>query len=320
MNLTAKQFRLYFETVLFSLLFIPVFTTTALASPDTIKVSTGSGPEDLAIDTLNNRILISCDNRRNNHMQGEIWMYDTQAGKARKLLFETPLGFNFHPHGIFMYTENGVSYLYVINHIYKDKSEIDRFIVREQNLKLDKRITDITGKPNDLVVTGKDEFYYTDYKMTGGSIIRYSNGQEQKVVKGLKMPNGIILLNDTLYFTTTLNGRLYKTSIASFEKQTVCKLKGGDNIMLCGDDCFLIASHQSFGKFRKHAKHPGVISPSLVYRVNRHTGKKEVIFSDDGSTISAVSTALIYKNTLYLGQVFDGFILVIKDFEIKERE
>ena len=306
------------RTLLLSIIFITYAVT--ISASDTIKVNTGFGPEDLAIDTLNDRILISCDNRRNNMMQGEIWIYDISSEKARKLLFETPPGFNFHPHGIFLYTENGVPFLYVINHIYKDKSEIDRFVVLKDKLKLDKRITGITGKPNDLVVTGMDEFYYTDYKTFGGSIILHKNGKEQKVIKGLKMPNGIIIENDTLYFTATLNGKLYKASLTGYKKETVCKLKGGDNIMKTPDGNFLTASHQSFSKFMKHAKNPSKKSPSMVYLVSPKNGSKKIVFSDDGNKISAVSTAVLYKNTLYLGQVFDRFILVIKDFNLSRSD
>jgi hypothetical protein len=78
------------------------------------------------------------------------------------------------------------------------------------------------------------------------------------------------------------------------------------------DGKFLIASHQKFGKFMKHAKYPSKFSPSLVYMVDPQTGEKDVVFADDGRVISAVSTAVLYNGTLYLGQVFDGFVLVIK--------
>ncbi len=300
-----------FKNGILLLFFFAASMANAFAASDTIKVETGFGPEDFALDTANNRLLISCDNRRNSYTKGEIWAYDISESKARKILFTSPLGFDFHPHGVFLYRENNTSWLYVINHIGKHQSEIDRFTVLKERLQLDKRFTDISGKPNDLVVTSKDEFYYTDYKTFGGSIIRYSNGKEVKVIKGLKMPNGIILENDTLYFTSTLSGKLYKAPLSTFKKQTVCKLKGGDNIIRMEPGVFLVASHQSFSKFMKHAKDPAKISPSLVYRVSAKSGEKEVIFSDDGSRISAVSTALIYKNTLYLGQVFDDFILVL---------
>ncbi len=294
------------------LLVLNVFSSNSYSS-DTLKVVTGNGPEDMMIDTAHNRILISCDNRRNNAIQGGIWMYDIRKESTRKLLFETPLNFDFHPHGIFLLSSGGKSYLYVINHIYKDQSEIDRFLVLDDKLKLDKRYSDITGKPNDLFVISKDEFYYTDYRMFGGSVVHYSDSTETKVIKNIKMPNGIIMADDTLYFTSTLGGKLYKASVKDYKKRVVCKLKGGDNIMKAPDGRFLIASHQKFGKFMKHAKDPSRKSPSLVYLVNPGTGKKDVVFSDDGNLISTVSTAIVYNNSLCLGQVFDDFILIIKN-------
>ena len=275
------------------------------------KVEVGSGPEDLVLDTVvGRRLIISCDNRRNRYMKGSIWEYDLSTGKATVFPFKQALYFDFHPHGMHMITANGVSYLFVINHILKTHSEIDRFIVTKDLLVLDKRYQTIPGLPNDIFALSKDEFYYTSSKMMSGKIYHFTGGKATPVIKGLNMPNGIYLENDTLYFTVTLSNVLLKAPLKTLKKKKVCNLKGGDNITKYSRNEFLIASHQSFNKFMKHSKHPEKHSPSLIYKVNFETGEKTVVFSDDGKTISAASTAVSYKNKLYIGQVFEGFILV----------
>lgn len=274
------------------------------------KVIVGPGPEDLVLDTvIGRRLIISCDNRRNNHIQGNIWQYDFSTGKAMVLMFKQALYFDFHPHGMHMITQDGVSYLFVINHIFSSHSEIDRFIVKKEHLVLDKRYQGIPGQPNDIFALSKDEFYYTSSKMIGGKIYHFVNDKAAPVIKGLKMPNGIYIENDTLYFTATLGNALFKAPLKTFKKKKVCKLKGGDNIMKYSKNEFLIASHQSFSKFMKHAGNPQKPSPSMIYKVNIVTGEKKVVFSDDGNTISAASTAVSYQNKLYIGQVFEDFIL-----------
>jgi len=62
----------------------------------------------------------------------------------------------------------------------------------------------------------------------------------------------------------------------------------------------------------RHKNNPEVLSPSVIYEVDTLTGEKSVLFSDDGSLISAASTGLRYGKYLYISQVFDNFVLKVE--------
>jgi len=87
---------------------------------------------------------------------------------------------------------------------------------------------------------------------------------------------------------------------------------GQDNIMLCGNN-LVVACHPKPIKFLKHALNPAKQSPTHVYTVDIKTGNETIqrVFVDDGSRISTGSTAIVYKNKLYISQVFQPYILEV---------
>lgn len=276
------------------------------------QIDVGGGSEDFLLDTIEgNRLLISCDERREKNKQGSIWEYNFNNKVAKPLPFETELSFNFHPHGICLVKTPEKTYLFVINHESKDNNEIDRFIVKNDKLALDRRFTNLIGTPNDVFAVSANEFYYSDYKFFGGNIVQY-NGEYNKIVKHLNYANGIYIENNTLFFSTTLKGHLYKVDLNTKKKQKLAKIKGADNIMEYSSNELLITSHPRFVKFVKHAINSTKISPSVVYKVSKNSKQKELIFYDTGSKISATSTAFVHNERLYLGQVFEHFILEVE--------
>jgi hypothetical protein len=74
----------------------------------------------------------------------------------------------------------------------------------------------------------------------------------------------------------------------------------------------LIAGHTNIFKFVTHAKNKETISPFVIYKTNLKTQASEIIFEDNGTLLSGGSTAIIYKNNLYIAQVFENFILKVK--------
>ena len=127
----------------------------------------------------------------------------------------------------------------------------------------------------------------------------------------MSYPNGIHKLNDTLYVSTVISNKvfqIYQTE-SGYKRKKLLKVKGGDNFSINGKNSLLLTSHPKLMKFIKHAKNPEKKSPSQVFEINTKTGEMKLIFSSEGEDISAVSVAVEYKGFLYLGQVFDGFIL-----------
>ena len=127
----------------------------------------------------------------------------------------------------------------------------------------------------------------------------------------MKYPNGVHLIEDTLYVSTTIGNKIYKCYKdvkGKWKSKKVCKVKGGDNFTEYNGN-LLVTSHPKLIKFIKHYRNSEKCYPSLVYLIDVKTGKEEVIYSNKGEQISACSTALMYKGKLYLSQVFEPFVL-----------
>lgn len=277
---------------------------------DLESVEVGFGPEDFVVDwpdTFENpRLLVACDERRKGETPGEIWEVDFENKTSRKLeIVFKDTGVNFHPHGIDKYGD----YLFVISHNGK-KEEFYRFIIEADRLIEDTVFTEgIIGQGNDIFAVGENEFYYSDFKALGGSVVHYFEGEYEKVIKHLKYPNGIYVIRDDIYVSTTLQNKVFKYDLLEGgKKEVIARVKGGDNLMYDGIYLYT-TSHPKFGKFIQHARHPGKISPSVVYRIG---GEEEVIYSNPGEEISAASVALQYEGYFFIGQVIENFILVGK--------
>jgi hypothetical protein len=50
----------------------------------------------------------------------------------------------------------------------------------------------------------------------------------------------------------------------------------------------------------------------MIYAINPYTKSKRVIYYNKGEEISAASTAIIYRDKLYICQIFDNFVLSVK--------
>jgi hypothetical protein len=64
-------------------------------------------------------------------------------------------------------------------------------------------------------------------------------------------------------------------------------------------------------KFIGHTKDKSRSSPSLVVRVDPATGKSSKVFYDDGRTFSAASVALVFRDHLILGQIFEPAVGIL---------
>lgn len=273
------------------------------------KVKVGWGPEDFDLDKSGTleypRLLVACDERREGVTQGEIWEVDLTDFKSRKLEVIFKDSTNFHPHGVCSFG----AYFFVISHNDKEE-EFYRFLVEDDRLYEDTVYTKgVIGHGNDLFVVGPDEFYYSDFKMLGGSIVHYFEGEWEKEVKHLKYPNGVYVMGDVVYFTTTLQNKVFAYEEQSGKKEKIAKVKGGDNLMYDETNLYT-TSHPSNFKFIKHYKSPENKSPSVVYEIG-YTGNK-VIYSNSGDEISAASAAWKYNDYLIIGQVFDNFLWIGK--------
>jgi len=299
------------------------------------KIKVAPGPEDFVLDLWHGapRRLISSHDRRNPETSGGIFYLnlDTEATGEMERVGEPASLTAFKPHGMDIRQSGGEVFLYVILHdpagrMERDENAIAVYLVENTGLHFRYLLTDSAclWSPNDLSVMPGGEIYVTNdrrndldmYLKRQSSEIAYYQPETRTwsiVADKLAFANGIYAETDRVFVTETLgDGFLMFPRLPDGRlgpKEIIARMKGGDNIMKYGD-YFLTTAHYDDLAFMKHKSNPENPSPSIVFRVRPEFYSKEVMYVNKGETISAASTAMVFKNKLYISQVFDPFIVV----------
>jgi hypothetical protein len=313
-----------------------------LPSYESTKIITPPGPEDFVLHkyNYNEKLLISCSSRRRNEdHSGEIVSYDLKT-EALNILprFHEPENFVFRPHGIDLVKDlNGRLMLYAVNHqpgVKRTINSVVQYELRDDSLFfINNYLSNLIVSPNDVTALPDGSFYVTNdsrhtrgigllfeklFQTRASKIIYKSPDNNFSVAaKRLSYANGIAFRNNNVWIACTFKKDLVeytRNDNGSLNKvRNLPGIKGMDNISLFGNS-LIIASHADFKKFLKHIKSSADTSPGVVSIVNLANNSIEHIYANNGSAISANSVALIHNNTLYIGQVFDGFILKVNLF------
>lgn len=300
------------------LIFLANIFNSYLNSQNFEKFKVGLGPEDMVLDSINEFIIIACGNKRTkNTIDGSFFRYDVKSNSIREFkLINQPKNFTLNPLGISLFTKKSDQYLFVVNHFNKGKnSNILRYKIKSDKLIFERAFVTDNLSCNNIMAIDTATFYFTNDKPLGGKVYLHKNNQLKKVAKGLSYPNGLWKIDSTLYVSLTTGSKVLAYKInedgSLSNKKKITKIKGADNFSNYKEH-LIVTSHPRFLKFIKHFKNPERKSPSLVYVINPKAGKKKVIFEDKiGNLISAASTAIFYKNHLYISQVFDDFIIKV---------
>lgn len=291
------------------------------------------GPEDMVLDTLHGDpgLIISCCGRRDaDKPYGEIVQYNILSGEqlVMKRLNE-PAGILFRPHGIYLDGD----LLYVISHEREpDYHPVLVYRVNGKELEFVELIhTNLQHSPNALVTGQNGEIYLVNDSGKRGSLteklfrlkrasvelLEKNNNdiwEAKRVADKLGYPAGINRIGNHLYVGDAVLNVIHPYLIDG-DKLTpgeeFTKLKGNDNIRIY-DEQLLVPGHVKILKFMKHAKNPQKRSPVDVFLVDPVSGEHSILYSTDGSTISAGSTAIIFEDHLYICQVFDAHILKVE--------
>jgi len=291
------------------------------------------GPEDMVLDTLHGEpsLLISCCERRDeDNPFGELIRYKLLSGEQLVLeRREEPAGLLFRPHGIYLEGNR----LYVISHEKEpDYHPVLIYRVYEDHLKFLELIhTGGQHSPNALVTGPGGEIYLVNDSGKRGSMLekalklkrasvmkltKRSDGQwrAEMVADRLGYPAGINRIDDQLFVGDAL---LHKIKVYQISKVglspvgEIPKLKGNDNIRIHKGQ-LLTPGHVKPLKFIRHVGKPEKLSPVDVFMANPEGGEIKILYSTDGSAISAGSTAVIYGDHLYISQGFEPFILKVE--------
>lgn len=307
-------------------------------------ITTGSGPEDFVLDTFNqqNRFIISCTARRDSETKiGNFEQYDFKKNHSKVLKrYNEPKDFKCFPHGIdLVQKKDGTVLLFVVNHqpISKKKtihSVVEYKLNNDSLIFIANHISSLIVSPNDVCALNDGSFYVTnDAKHTKGfgllwekvfqtksSTIIYKNANNNFIVAANNLPyaNGIATKDNQVYvsctFKSILNGYSMNTDGTLKINRKIAGVKGMDNITFY-KNYLVIPSHPSFTKFIKHLKTTENKSPGIITLFDIRDNNSKTIYATDGKSVSANSTAIIYNDTLYIGQVFDNFLLKVVNFE-----
>lgn len=293
------------------------------------------GTEDLAVDRTNGLLFISSTNRRikepDTALGNGLYLLDLDKEDAQPYLLNTDFPDELFLHGISLFRENSSTYIYAVNHR-KDGDYIELFKYSNDSLLIQNSFSDpLMVSPNDVVGVSTSEFYITnDHTSKDGSqdtkedflrfnnrnLVHYKDGKYTEAASGLAMPNGINVSNDgkLLYTTTTLGQEFitYDRDTNTGELKEISRQdlgSGLDNIDIDTDGNIWIGSHPKMLTFLGHAGDVNNLSPSQVFKLSPKSNigeyQVEEVYLDDGTTISASSVAVRYKDDLLIGAVFD---------------
>jgi arylesterase / paraoxonase len=309
--------------------FGPIFQTIALP-----------GVEDMAIARADSLLILSVDDRaaRREGKEGlkGLYLIDLRDSTFEPISLTDQLDFPFFPHGISIFPLDSAKYgLMAINHV-DGKHSVEHFILEGKNLTHQKTITDPNFiSPNDLVMVGPDQFYYSnDHGYTDGlgvfaenyigfkaANVGYFNGvSAEKKVGRIGYANGIQFdASKRLLYVASV--RAFQVKVYQVDENWNLTLledievgSGVDNIELDESGELWIGAHPNLLQFASYAAGKKPTAPSEVIQI-RYTSENSTvksIFTDPGTTISGSSVALPWGDFLFIGNVMDSKVLVLK--------
>ncbi len=299
------------------------------------RVDVASGTEDVTIDPDTRLAFVSASERRDPELPaGGIYAFQLDAASMpQRVSVDAPE--DFRPHGISLYKgADGTKRLFVINHPKAGGHAVEIFDVAEGGMLAHVKSVsfDAMHSPNDLVAVGPESFYASNdrgYRDGFLSMVEaylalplanavYWDGQTGSVaVSGLAYANGINVSADggTIYIAEFLGRKVgvYARDAATGALSHVKDLPvdtGADNIEIAEDGALWIGAHPKVFDFLTHAQDASSVSPSQVIRLDPDTGESEDVFVALDGTLSASSVGAVNGNTLVVGAVFDGHVMV----------
>ena len=316
--------------------------------PEDLAVDTSYGRPRLIISSLNRR--------GGDTTLGKIFQMDLETKAITELpRTDEPeeIKRTFRPHGLDLRKVGEETRLYVIVH--GDRHEPKKDWVVQYRLQKDKLVyqNNFPGpqdntedsfliQGNDVVVDRATGFYVTNSSNTksptayqkwllrvhSAPTVHYNFSTEKwQRIGSLKIHgNGVFLLKDQLLIADTEGNRISSLSGPNFASEEIASddIPLPDNINQGPDDSILITSHDSIFKFIFHSLNL-TSSGGSVIRATVADRKMKIhkLFVTDGTAISAPSSAVYYKGTLdkgklYIGQVFDSFLLEVPVADMTE--
>jgi hypothetical protein len=301
------------------------------------KINSVPGPEDFAFESKSNTFYISSHDRRNFDSLGNIYKLDLNKENAELIKLDTKYPKNFRPHGIAISQIGNRTLLYAVSHpnLKEYKHSIEIFEIQKDKLIfLETLYSETLTSPNDLFVTEQGKIFVSNdhsssnqfmqliedaFRYKGADIAYYDGKKWTELGVKLNLGNGILVRKEKnknfIYRASTTTEKIHKYEIQNLEDKIslkevkVYELDSGPDNLEEHEGNIIFASHKSLFRFLSHANNPKNISPSQIWLLNPESSELKEIYANKGSEISASSTGFIFKNKLYISQVFEPFLL-----------
>lgn len=298
------------------------------------------GVEDIALAREDSLLILSVDDRvaRREGKSGPtgIYLVDLRNPAFEPVNMTQDLDFPFFPHGISLYQTDSAAYnLAVINHVDGEHS-VEIFDLRGKSLTHQKTIQDENFiSPNDLVLVSPDQFYYSNdhgyrsgmgvfaenYLGLKASNLGFFDGEKAEIkAEGIGYANGMQFdfTSKSLYVAAV---RSFSVLVYSVDENWDLSLveemdvgTGVDNIELDDEGTLWIGAHPNLLRFASYAAGKEETAPSEVLKISyeKNQSKVESVFTDIGDKVSGSSVAVPWGDYLFIGNVMDSKILILK--------
>jgi len=296
-------------------------------------VSGLAGPEDLVVDPLSGLVFVSSLDRRSKTARGGIYRVDPLDPLSDRGWRDATAGEPeaFRPAGLDFFGADQGQRLFVVNEagpaieIYE--ADANGALSHLKTVS-EKRLT----SPNNIAAVSADTFYVTNDVTAGrhtwlgaiqfltrskqGQVLMYRDGVWSVAADGLQFANGVALSADqeTLYVSESAGKQVRifdrDPETGALTPQSVVKLPiAPDNLSLDADGSLWIAGMPKPLALPGHERNPGYLAPSEVMRL-APDGSIDRVYADDGSELSASSTAAHVADKLMVGAIYDSKFLL----------
>ncbi|MBN1574631.1 MAG: SMP-30/gluconolactonase/LRE family protein [Deltaproteobacteria bacterium] len=317
---------------------------TEIPIDNCIRITGMPGPEDFAYIASENILVVSSDDRRNHEKDGKLFWIDLALPPEEQVGNPIDIEYpdSFKPHGVSYITTDTGGRLFVISHPNPAEGlhTVEVFdMTGSGNNREWKHVetlkSELYTSPNDLVALPDGTLFVSNDSGKGGNTIK-------KIKALFKIKNGDIIYYDGAeyidfgnpesygnginYFKADGAEYLYRAALMdkSVKKYEIIRTEGKitglkylskvdlgtmpDNLEIEPDGTIYAACHFNSFIFLKHAKDGANISPTQILVVSP-AGEVKEIYANKGQEISAGSVGRVINGRLYIGQVFEGFLL-----------
>jgi len=298
------------------------------------------GAEDITVSLVDSFALVSSTKRMiyppSEEETGGLYFIDLKKDDLEPILLTGDFKGSFAPHGISIWKKDSTYQVMAISHTNGGHS-IEVFELDGQVCTHIKTLTDPSMiRPNDLVIVGENQFYYTnDHKYTEGigrlledyaglalsNVIYFDGTTYREVDSGIAYANGINYDSkaNILYVASPRHFlvKVYNVNddgSLSFIEDIPCET-GVDNIEFDQDGALWIGSHPNLLRFSAYAKGKKKTAPSEIIKINYQAKGDysiEQIYVEDGTEMSASTVAATFGDLILMGNVMDAHFLVLE--------